>query len=191
MTHLKKIATLSGLLLATALTGAASAAETASATITATPLGGGVNQFNIALTNTSTTSIGTFWFSWLPGYDFMNVSPTNITVPTGWVGTAFTDGPPEGYSMETYNNAGPSDQLAPGATDNFSFDSTETLAQISGPGAGPLGGFYNQVYSYVYAGQPETDAGFPFNVTPVVPEPVSASIMALGAGALMLRRRRA
>ena len=191
MTHLKKIAALSALLIATALTGAASAQISASGTITSTPLGGGVNQFKIALTNTGSQSIGTFWFSWLPGYDFMSVAPTNITVPTGWVGSAFTDGPPEGYSLETYNVAGPSSQLAAGATDNFSFDSTETLAQISGPGVGPLGGFYDQTFSYIYSGLPESGSANTLSVTPVVPEPVSASMIALSAGGLLLRRRRA
>ena len=191
MSRVKKMALVMGLLVAAGLAGTASAQESASGTISATPLGGGVNQFNIALTNTSTTSIGTFWFSWLnPIYDFMDVAPTNVTVPTGWIGPVIHDSG-EGYSIEAYNVSGSPDQLAPGATDQFSFDSTETLAQISGPGAGPLGGFYNQTFSTIYAGLPETDGGFTFNVTPVVPEPVSASIIAIGAGGLLLRRRRA
>ena len=192
MMQLKKMATFCSVLIAIGLVDSASAAETATATLSATSLGGGNFQYNIALKNTSSTSIGTFWFSWIPGYDFMNVSPTSITAPTGWVapvtGPDFTG---DGYAIEYYNLGGSGDQLAPGATDNFSFDSTETLSQISGAGAGPLGSFYDQTTSYVYAGQPETDAGFQFNVTPVVPEPVSIGMIAIGAGAFFLRRRRA
>ena len=178
-------------ILVAATAGTASALESATGTIAATPLGGGVNQFNISLTNTgATTSIGTFWFSWIPPiYDFMNVAPTNVTVPTGWTDQIVND-PGEGYSIEAYNLGGSGDQLAPGATDQFSFDSTETLAQIEGPGAGPLGSFYNQTTSYIYANGPETDSGAFATLTVVVPEPVCASILALGSGALMHRRRR-
>jgi hypothetical protein len=190
MTQLKKMASVCSVLVAAGLVGSASAAETASATISATALGGGNFQYNIALKNTSSTPIGTFWFSWIPGYDFMNVIPTSITAPTGWInpvtGPDFTS---DGYAIEYYNNGGSGDQLAAGATDNFSFDSTETLSQISGAGMGPLGSIYDQTTAFVYAGFPETDAGFEFNATPVVPEPVSAGILATSAGALLLRRR--
>jgi hypothetical protein len=194
MKRMEKMAALASVLLAASLVGKAAAAETATGTISATPLGGGVNQFNISLTNTNaTTSIGTFWFSWIPPtYDFMNVAPTNVTLPTGWIDQIVND-PGEGFSIEAYNIGGAGDQLAPGATGQFSFHSTETLAQLTAPGggAGPLGAFYAQTTSFVYAGMPETDAGYQFTLTPVVPEPVSASILALGAGGLMLRRRRA
>jgi hypothetical protein len=189
--HFKKMTFLALTLITAALAGNASAVETASGTISATSLGGGVNQFNISLTNTGvTTSIGTFWFSWIPPiYDFMNVAPTNVTVPTGWTDLIVND-PGEGYSIEAYNLGGSGDQLAPGATDQFSFDSTETLAQIAGPGAGPLGSIYDQTTAYIYANGPETDSGAFAGLTVVVPEPASASILALGSGALMLRRRR-
>jgi hypothetical protein len=193
MSHFEKMSVFAISLLAAALVGTASAQETASGTISTTPLGGGVNQFNITLKNTSaSTSIGTLWFSWIPPiYDFMNVAPTNVVVPTGWVDNIVNDGPSEGYSIEMYNVTGSADQLAPGATDQFSFDSTESLSQIEGTGAGILGSFYDQTTSYVYAGPPETDPGYEFNVTAVVPEPISAGIIAIGAAGLMLRRRRA
>lgn len=188
--QMKKIAALTSVLIATGMVSFASAAETASATISSTPLGGGEFQYNIALKNTSTTSIGTFWFSWIPGYDFMNASPTSITAPTGWIAPVTgPDFPGDGYAIEYYNIDGSADQLAPGATDNFSFDTTETLAQLEGPTTfipSDTG-----LTSFVYAGFPETDAGFQFSVTPVVPEPVSATIFAASAAALALRRRRA
>jgi hypothetical protein len=186
---MKKMTIVASAIVLASLATSVKAAETASGTIASAPIAGGF-QYTIKLTDTSTTSIGTFWFSWIPPiYDFMNVAPTNVTVPTGWIDSIVHD-TGEGYSIEAYNTGGPADQLAPGATDTFSFDSTETLSQISGPGAGPLGSFYSQTTSYVYAGMPETDSGFLFNVTPVVPEPASASIFAIGAGVLTLRRRR-
>jgi hypothetical protein len=187
MTQLKKIAALSSVLIATGLVASASAAETATATISSTSLGGGNFQYNIALKNTSaSTSIGTFWFSWVPGYDFMSVSPNTITAPTGWINPITgPDFPGDGYAIEFYNTGGSGDQLAPGATDNFSFDSTETLTQLQH--ATTFIPSDTALTSFVYAGTPESDPGFQFSVA--VPEPVSMSIMVFGAGALMLRRR--
>ena len=117
MMHVRKMAAVASVLTALVWVGRASAAETATGTITATPIGGGLNQFNISLTNTSaTTSIGTFWFSWIPPiYDFMNLAPTNVTVPTGWTDLIVHDSG-EGFSIEAYNVGGAGDQLAPGAT---------------------------------------------------------------------------
>ena len=178
-----------GILAVTA--GRASASETASATIAATPLGGGVTQYNLTLTNTSidATSIGTFWFSWIPGVDYMEAKPTNITAPVGWIfPVTGADNASDGDAIEYYNVSGPADQLAAGHSFNFSFDSTETLSQILGPSS--YDGHLLETTSFVYAGFPESDGGFQFNVT-AVPEPLSASMIALSGGVLLLRRRRA
>jgi hypothetical protein len=191
MMQTKKMTALSSVLIATALVGSVSAAETATATISQTPLGGGDFQYNIALKNTSaSTSIGTFWFSWIPGYDFMSVSPTSITAPTGWINPITgPDFPGDGYAIEFYNTGGTGDQLAAGATDNFSFDSTETLSQLEAPTTFIPSD--TALTSFVYAGFPETDAGDEFKVSAVVPEPVSLGMIAMSSGALLLRRRRA
>ena len=48
----------------------------------------GINwDHSIVLTNTSAsdTTIGTFWFAWIPGQDYMHNKPLSITSPTGWV----------------------------------------------------------------------------------------------------------
>src|ERR1700691_775224 len=73
-------------ILVAAMCGVASASETATGTISASSLGGGEFQYSLTLTNTSTDSsnIGTFWYSWIPGVDFMEAKPTSITFPTGW-----------------------------------------------------------------------------------------------------------
>jgi hypothetical protein len=194
MTRVEKVSGLVGALLFMSMAGVASASETASATISASPVAGGF-QYNIALKNTSadSTQIGSFWFSWLPPvYDFMNVSPTNVTSPTGWNNTIVHDAG-EGFSIEWVNGGGAGDQLLANATDNFSFQTTETPSQVAGPGAGPIGNFYSQTASYVYAGAPEApgDNGFFLSNIPIsVPEPMSASIVAIGAAGLMIRRRR-
>lgn len=181
------------------LAGTALASETASATITSTPLGGGDFQYNIALTNTSTdgSNIGTFWFSWIPVpfEDFMEVIPTNITQPANWTvtDTHIPVNPPDGYALEFVAGAPPRGGVSPdlkaGNTDQFSFDSTETPTQLFGNSS--LYPTENELTSFVYLGPPEGDAGFEFLVTPVtVPEPVSASVLAIGGVGLMMRRRR-
>ncbi len=74
---------------------------TASATITATADGSNWD-YAITLTNsgTSTAPIGTFWFAWVPGEDFMPDSPTNVQAPTGWDVNAITHGTaPDGYAI--------------------------------------------------------------------------------------------
>jgi hypothetical protein len=178
-----------GVLLATAA-GGASASETAAGTISSTSLGGGEFQYNIALTNTSTdgSNIGTFWFSWIPGKDFMEAKPTSITSPTGWTETITgSDNSSDGNAIQYVSGA--TSLLTPGNTDDFSFDSTETLAQITGPSSYTPPD--NETTSFIYKAGPETDAGFKLTLTPVVPEPVSASVMVIGGAGLLMRRRRA
>ena len=61
----------------------------------------GVFQYHLTLNNTGTTSIGTFWFSWIPGAGFMGVSPTNVMSPAGWTDTV-TNGGASIYLAQTF-----------------------------------------------------------------------------------------
>jgi len=60
-----------------------------------------VRSFNYTLTlnnsAASTANIETFWFSWVPGQDFMAVSPTNIVAPSGWTDAITHAGSGDGY----------------------------------------------------------------------------------------------
>ena len=181
-----------GIILA-AMAGNTSALETASGTISATPLGGGEFQYNIALTNTSTDhtatgNIGTFWFSWVPGHDFMEAKPTNTTFPTGWsVTPTGSNNTSDGNALEFIAGSGP--LLTPGNIDNFSFDSTEPLSQITG--ASSYTPFDNEATAFIYNGAAFGDAGDQITLTPVaVPEPVSTMLIAISGAGLLLRRRR-
>lgn len=164
-----------------ALAGTASAKETASATISSTPIAGGF-QYNIALTNTSTdgSDIGTLWFSWIPGFNYMEVAATNPTEPSGWEGNLISGG---GNSIQWVDNTGA--LLAPGNTDQFSFDSTEPLSQLESPST--EGGHLIETTAFIYTGQPFSDAGTEI----VVPEPASLGLLTFFGGGLLLRRRRA
>ena len=74
---------------------------------------------------------GTFWFSWIPGKDFMEVwNQADLTFPTGWsVNITGSNNSSDGNALQFLG--GP--LLTPGNTDDFSFESTESLSQITGP----------------------------------------------------------
>ena len=61
--------------------------ESASATITATQLGPSTYQYTVMLDDTGSTTIGTFWFAWVPGEDFLDTKPSSVTAPAGWTTT--------------------------------------------------------------------------------------------------------
>jgi hypothetical protein len=141
-------------------------------------------NYSILLKNAGTTNIGTLWFGWIPGYDFLNASPTNLSVPAGWL--AYSPGGAGTYSLEMYNNSG--SPIAPGNTGAFSFTSTETPAQLAGNAL-----FGNKVTtSFVYVGSPQSDPGYQFNIS-IVPEPSSLVLLMLAvpaAGLVILGQRR-
>ncbi len=167
------------------------AAEIATATISSTQLDPTDWQYDLTLTDTGTTDIGTFWFSWVPGEDFMGVAPTGVLSPTSWTDNITHAGASDGYAIQWL--ATPGDELTPGnSLAGFQFDSTISPADIEGdspffPGTPTL-------TSFTYHGAPFSDAGFQFVVQPAAaaaaPEPVSAALALLGAGVLVSLRRR-
>jgi len=171
----------------------ASAANiTASATLTSAPNGSNFD-YTITLNNSSTSdaSIGTFWYAWVPGKDFLATSPTAIVSPTGWTAlvTHVPNVPTNGFAIQWTTGAAVSpNNVAIGGSKVFKFTSADTPAQIAGESifyAGtPVG------LSVVYPGAPFSDAGHNL-VAQSVPEPSSAALGALGLiSALGLAARR-
>lgn len=176
-----------GLLLALGASGAAQAQGLrGTAQFSSLALGGGEYDYTITLHNTGSTAIGTFWFSWLPsGENFLSAIPTSImTGDESWSGqvmSGYSSGPGGfvyTYSIE-YNNS--STGLAPGASTDFEFTSTDTPAFIGGnspvfPG-NPVGTsiLYNTSFS----------SSFQLTVTPV-PEPSTLALLAFGGLGLLL-----
>jgi hypothetical protein len=155
------------------LPGAANAALSATATISASQGSGGLNHYDLVLTNTGSTTIGTFWFAWIPGGNFMQATPTNMTAPAGW-------------QANLINSAGSSIQyvttgslLAAGGTlSGFSFDSPLTLAQMTSTTSSSGGNVVDT--SFVYIAAPLADPGekiVPSVVTASPPSPVVASVL--------------
>ncbi len=189
---LRKTLVLSGFL---ALSSSAlfAAGISATATLTDTQTASGAYNYTVNLNNTGTTTIGTFWFAWIPGAGFLPTVPTNISSPAGW-NEVSTDA---GHALQwttTSSLLGSGQSLT-----GFDFTSTDSPAQLlgtypgtaTGVGAGAL-----DLTSFVYIGAPLADPGSQFVVAEaaptVTPEPDSLVLTLTGfglAGFATLRRR--
>ena len=171
----------------------AAASEEASATFASTQLSPTSWQYSLTLNDTGTTNLGTFWFAWVPGKDFMATAPSSIADPAGWTAITTHGSAADGYAIQWKAGAGA--LLAPGQSlTGFMFDSSMSPAEMEGDS--PFFTGTPVTTTFVYQGAPFSDAGVEFQVTPaaagVVPEPSSLALMALGAlviGAGVARRR--
>jgi hypothetical protein len=157
------------------------------AQMTSSPIAGGYH-YDITLNNTGSVDIGTFWFGWVPGYDFLPSAPSNIQAPSGWYGYPSGGYPPDGNSIEFYAYAG---GLSPGSSLDFGFDSADSPATLAGDSANYP--FDPILTAYTYGGTPFSDAGNQFQVLQSVPEPSTLGLLTAGSAGLLLagwRRRR-
>ena len=142
----------------------------ATATFTDTPNASmaGVNDYSITLNNTGTTTIGTFWFGWVPGNGFLSATPTDIGTPAGWTEMTTNSGAAIQFVTSTPLTAGSS-------LSGFTFDSTETPAELLSAFTGMEPGTGDpESTAFVYAGAPLVGPGDQFVVTAasaVTPEP--------------------
>jgi len=181
-------ATMAGFLATATLRGA----EIATATISGVEISSGEFEYSLALNDTGTTKLGTFWFSWMPGDNFMPVSPTNITSAAGWQDIVTHGGPSGGFAIQWTAVAPVGDLSAGNSLAGFSFDSSLTLAQLESPSSGHPAD--SVATAFVYGGAPFSDAGFKLTVEPAVassPEPSTFLLGACGIGAFLLLKRRA
>jgi hypothetical protein len=171
------IALSTGLLASPAFAGEISA----SATISSVPDGANFD-YTINLTNTSTGAsadpIATFWFSWVPGADFMNTAPISVTTPAGWMDVVTHGGATDGFAIQ-FDSTTAANDLAPGASTSFSFVSATTPAQLAGNSPSTSQGVFPELTSFAYSQGPLMgDTTGAFLVTQVaavssVPEPSS------------------
>jgi hypothetical protein len=137
-------------------------AETASATITATQLDPTHWQYNITLNDTGSTTVGTFWFAWVPGQDFLDSPPTGITDPTGWTHNITHGGASDGYAIQWLATSSAGDVQAGGTLGGFSFTSTDAPSAVFGNSV-----FYPTtpvLTAFVYSAGPFSDGGFDLQV---------------------------
>jgi hypothetical protein len=182
----KKLVTLSMLVMAGALQ--LHAGLLATATFTDTQPTPGQFDYDLTLNNTGTTTIGTFWFSWIPGAGFMSATPTSVQSPTGWTDNLTNSG--AAIQWVTTTNL-----LAPGASESgFMFDSTLSPAQLEAPFAGTGLGSGDPVATFfVYIAAPLADPGaqsvaMPAAVSTAAPEPSTMLLAALAIGLVNWRK---
>jgi hypothetical protein len=171
---------------------AARATEMATATISSTKVDPTTWRYDLTLNDTGTTNIGTFWFAWVPGVDFMPTSPFSIDQPVSWTSAVTNEGPSDGFAIQWQASA-PSALLTSGhSLMGFSFDSTTPPQQMAG-NSPVLPGIPIRT-SFVYSGAPFSDGGFELTAqTTSVPEPSSMILVLAGGGLVacrLLRRRR-
>jgi hypothetical protein len=132
-------------------------AETASATITATPDGEDW-KYSIKLVDTGSTTVGTFWFAWVPGEDFLATSPSSITSPSGWQEVVTHGGSNDGFAIQWKASSTSAEIQSGGTLTGFSFVSSDTPAEVFGDSK-----FYPTTpvpTAFVYSGAPFSDSGF-------------------------------
>jgi hypothetical protein len=158
----------------------------ASATYTETPIGGGDFRYDLTLNNTGTTTIGTFWFGWIPGAGFLSSDPTSIVDPSGWTDNVTN-------SNEAIQWVTTSALLAPGSSQSgFEFDSAETPAELLGTVPSGLGAGDPVTTAFVYIAAPLADPGFQLAATPATaatPEPSTLALCVLMLGIAVLGRK--
>ena len=172
---------LAGSFLVLTIASATFAQTSATGVISETGFSAGVYSYDIQLNNTGSTGIQTFWFSWVPGLNFMPDMPSAVNEPAGWVETI--TGNSLGYAIQWKTSGGLASNTS---LDGFDFSSVDSLTVLEGNSQGnPI------LTSFVYSGQPLSGTSDQFIVAPA-PEP--ASWLSLGGLALVgiaVRRRRA
>jgi hypothetical protein len=130
--------------------------DNATAAITFTGPIGNVYQYTITLADTGTTAIGTFWFGWVPGQDYMSQRPTAIGSPNGWTSAITGGGTGDGFAIQWI--AGAESAIQPGGVSAaFTFSSTETPQQMAA--ASPFHADPPTTTSVTYTGGPFSSAG--------------------------------
>jgi hypothetical protein len=103
----------------------------ARAVISSTPAGADFNSAALTNSSSSSSGIGTFWFSWVPGEDFMANAPISVTPPAGWTDNVTNERAGDGFAIQFVAYSAAND-VQQASTLNFSFESADSLAALGG-----------------------------------------------------------
>jgi hypothetical protein len=122
-----------------------------------------VYHYNLNVTDTGTTNIGTFWFAWVPGEDFLPSVPASESSPSRW-GSALT-GSGNQVDGTAIQWIATSNAITPGhSLSGFGFSSADSPSTLAGNSpshpASPI------LTTFVYNAGPFSDAGFQLVVSP-------------------------
>jgi hypothetical protein len=163
----------------------------ANAQISGQAAGGGGYNYTITLNNTaaSTSPIGTFWYSWIPGEDFLPSSPTSVQPPTGWTDT-ITHVPvaTDGYAIEFTASTS---LITPGSSLAFKFSSPDSPVAIVRNSPFYLTTPTPVGTSFLYGGTTPFSGASAEIVVQSVPEPSSLGLLMAGAIGLLAKPRQA
>jgi len=167
-----------GTLLAGALNQSARAqGQLASGTV----IGSGTGPYTYSLTFSdaagATSPIGSVWYAWVPGSDFLPGSPTSESTPTGWTATVASGTP--GYSIQFKASSSAYYIPAGGSLSGFGYQAGFSPAQLAATA--------NSGESVAYSAALFSDPGYTFTVLGV-PEP-STTLLLLIPGLLWLAGR--
>lgn len=155
-----------------------SAAAQISLTSTTGTLASPVYHYDIKVTDTGTSNIGTFWFAWVPGEDFLPSVPNAVSNPTGWGNTLTgSENSTDGTAIQWITS---SHAITPGnSLSGFDFTTTDSPAVLAG--MSPSHPSEPVTTTFIYSGGPFSDAGFQFVVTPPVTTAASATSLVSSA----------
>lgn len=137
-----------------------------------------VYHYSITVNDTGTTNIGTFWFAWVPGADFLPSSPSAVSNPTGWTDTLTgTNNSSDGTAIEWVAS---SNAITPGhSLTGFDFTTTDSPAALAGNS--PTHPADKVLTSFIYSGAPFSDAGVQFDVAPAATTAASTTTLTTSA----------
>jgi hypothetical protein len=144
-------------------------------------------DYTITLTNSSTSTdpIGTFWFSWVPGQDFMTNHPISETTPNGWGALVTNGGSTDGFAIQWVAASAAAD-IAPGSSLTFGFVSSETPAQLAGNSQ--FHPSFPELTAFLYNAAPFSADSEQITVS-AVPEPSTMALSLIGGLGLLATRR--
>jgi len=152
--------------------------ESASAQIALTSTtgtaGSPVYHYQITVNDTGTTPIGTFWFGWVPGEDFLPSAPSAVQDPSGWTHTITgSNNSTDGSAIQWTASSNP---IAAGQSlSTFEFTTTDSPSALAANS--PTHAQSPATTAFVYSGAPFSDSGFQLVATP--PAATSAPLTAL------------